>query len=64
MEDNSEQCVTKNLKAECDEVITEPMHSKEENFSVFIGGWLTESCLIIATPPPCIESLPQCCARS
>ena len=30
----------KSLKVECNEVITEPMHSKEEKFSAFIGAWL------------------------
>ena len=45
----------KSLKMECEDVITEPKHSKEENFSAFIGVWLVELCLIMATPPFRIE---------
>ena len=40
---------------ECNDVIIEPMHSKEEIFSVFIGVWLRELCLIMATPSHRIE---------
>ena len=35
MEDDGERYITKSLIVECDDVITEPMHSKEEKFSIF-----------------------------
>ena len=47
--------VTKSLKAVCDDVFSEPMHLKEEKFSIFIGVYLMELCLIMATPPLRIE---------
>ena len=52
MEDYGGRYITKTLKVDCDDVITEPMHSKGEKMSVFIGVWLMELCLLIATPPP------------
>ena len=42
IEDDGGRYITKSLKVKCDDVITEPMHSKEEKFSVFIGVWLME----------------------
>ena len=55
MEDDGGRYIIKSLKAECDEVITEPMHSKELKFSVYIRVRLMELCLIMATLPPRIE---------
>ena len=37
MEDNGGREITKSLKEECDDIITEPMHSKVEKISVFGG---------------------------
>ena len=63
MEDNDGQYITKSLKVECDDVITEPMHSKAKKFSIFIGLWLMELCLRMATPPTRLKrGLPKYCA--
>ena len=55
----------KKLKVESDDVITEPIHTKEENEPVLIRVRLMELCFIIAITPPRIErGLSKCCARS
>ena len=55
MEDDGGRYITKSLKVECGDVITQPMHSKNEKNLVFIEVWLIELCLIMAAPPPRIE---------
>ena len=55
MDDNGGRLITKSLKAEYDDVITEPMdkkHSEEENEPVLIEVRLMELCYIITIPPP------------
>ena len=47
--------ITKSIKAMYYDVITEPMHSKEENEPILIGVRLMKLCFKIAIPPPRIE---------